>query len=93
MNLKFLFLTITFFIFLTAGFDLTFLVAGFFSLADLVYSSFLSSLDYLGEINWDSITFTKKWYAQIKSRPSFRDLLEEKIYEVPPSRHYSDLDF
>ena len=71
----------------------SFLAGETFSLADLVYSSFLSSLDYLGEINWDSITFTKKWYAQIKSRPSFRDLLEEKIYEVPPSRHYSDLDF
>ena len=35
----------------------------------------------------------KNWYATIKSRPSFRDILEESIYNIAPSLHYKDLDF
>ena len=65
----------------------------FFSIADIIYAAHLSTLDYLGEIKWERINLTKKWYAKIKSRPSFRDILKEKIFTIPASKHYQDLDF
>ena len=71
----------------------TFLAGEFFSIADIAYASYLSSLDYLSEINWKRIPSTKKWYASIKSKPSFRDILNEKIYAIPPSKNYKNLDF
>ena len=64
-----------------------------FTLADISYASFLSCLDYLGEVQWERIPVTKKWYAKIKSRPTFRDILQEKIYTIPPSKNYKNLDF
>ena len=71
----------------------SFLAGEIFSLADIAYSSTLSSLDYLGEVEWKKIPYTKKWYALIKSRPTFRDILDEKIFGIPPSSNYTNLDF
>ncbi len=71
----------------------SFLAGEKFSLADIAYSATLSSLDYLGEVEWKKLPQTKKWYALIKSRPSFRKILEEKIYGIPPSTNYANLDF
>ncbi len=71
----------------------SFLAGEKFSLADISYSCALSCLDYLGEIEWKNYDFTKKWYALIKSRPSFRDILLEKIYNISPSKNYKNLDF
>jgi glutathione S-transferase len=71
----------------------TFLAGEFFSLADIIYSAHLSTLDYLGEINWERIHLTKKWYAKIKSRPSFREILKEKLFTIPASKNYQNLDF
>ena len=71
----------------------TFLAGELFSIADIAYAAFLSSLDYLSEVNWERIPETKKWYASIKSRPSFREILKEKIYTIPPAKNYQNLDF
>ena len=71
----------------------SFLSGELFSLADIAYACSLSSLDYLGEVDWIKIPLTKKWYALIKSRPSFRDILNENIYGIPASSHYKNLDF
>lgn len=71
----------------------TFLAGEFFSIADIIYATYLSTLDYLGEVDWGRISLTKKWYAKIKSRPSFRDILEEKIFTIPATKHYKNLDF
>ncbi len=73
--------------------DRTFLAGEFFSLADIVYSAYMSTLDYLSEVSWERIGYTKKWYAKIKSRPSFKDILKEKLFTIPASKHYQDLDF
>lgn len=73
--------------------DRTFLAGEEFTLADISYASYISCLDYLAEISWDRIPLTKKWYAKIKSRPTFRDLLQENIYTIPGSKHYQNLDF
>ena len=64
-----------------------------FSLADICAAAHLSSLDYLGDVAWDKHPEAKNWYAKIKSRPSFRELLHEIIPGILPSRHYANLDF
>ena len=58
-----------------------------------ICAAYLSTLDYLGEVNWERINLTKKWYALIKSRPAFRDILEEKLFTIPASKHYKNLIF
>jgi len=63
------------------------------SQADMACAAVLSVLDYLGEISWGEEPALKEWYARMKSRPSFRPLLADKIVSLPPVSHYSDLDF
>ena len=46
-----------------------------------------------GEIDWERINLTKKWYAQIKSRHTFRGILEEKLFTIPASKYNKNLDF
>lgn len=64
-----------------------------FSLADISASSHLSVIDYFGDIPWDDFEVAKNWYSRIKSRPSFRSFLNERVSGVMPSSHYRDLDF
>jgi len=63
------------------------------SLADIAAASQLSVLDYLGDVPWEYNPAVKEWYALIKSRPSFRPLLSDRISGFVPSQHYTDLDF
>ena len=63
------------------------------SFADLAAAAQLSSLDYLGEVPWEEHESAKNWYALIKSRPSFRPLLQDKLAGFLPSGTYADLDF
>ena len=63
------------------------------SLADLAAAAHLSVLDYFGDIDWDRHPEAKDWYAKIKSRPSFRDLLGDQITGLIAAPHYSNLDF
>jgi len=63
------------------------------SCADMAAAAALSVLDYLGEIKWETAPVAKEWYARVKSRPSFRPLLGDKVMGLPPSSHYIDLDF
>ena len=69
------------------------LAGGQMSQADLAAAAALSVLDYLGEVKWDEEPAAKDWFARIKSRPSFRPLLEDRIVGLPPASHYIDLDF
>ena len=61
--------------------------------ADLAAAAHLSSIDYLGEVPWEEDTMAKQWYARVKSRPSFRQLLADQFRGNPPATHYADLDF
>ena len=63
------------------------------SQADLCAASHLSVLDYFGEVSWKTWPSLKTWYTRIKSRPSFRPLLQDRLSGVPPVDHYADLDF
>jgi len=61
--------------------------------ADIAAAACVSVLDYLGEIHWEDVSDAKDWYARMKSRPSFRPLLNDAVRGLPPSSHYTDLDF
>ena len=61
--------------------------------ADMAAAASISVLDYLGEVQWDEEPAAKDWFARIKSRPSYRPLLADKVLGLPPSSHYIDLDF
>jgi glutathione S-transferase len=61
--------------------------------ADLAAAAHLSCIDYLGDAQWDENETAKTWYARMKSRPSFRSLLAERLPGMTPSVTYADLDF
>jgi glutathione S-transferase len=63
------------------------------SYADLAAAAMLSVVDYLGDVPWEEDTMAREWYARIKSRPSFRPLLADRIAGMAPSAHYENLDF
>lgn len=63
------------------------------SLADLAAAAHLSALDYLGDVPWEDHVRAKEWYARLKSRPSFRPLLKDRIPGLTPPKHYANLDF
>ena len=61
--------------------------------ADLAAAAHLSVVDYLGDVPWDENETAKHWYARIKSRPSFRTLLADRVPGMPPAESYANLDF
>jgi glutathione S-transferase len=63
------------------------------TLADFSAAAQLSCLDYISDVDWNRSELVKEWYAKIKSRPAFRDLLVDQLPGFPQPRHYSDLDF
>ncbi|RCL00242.1 MAG: glutathione S-transferase [Candidatus Tokpelaia sp. JSC188] len=63
------------------------------SYADFAASATVSILDYMGEIEWTSYPMAHDWYARLKSRPSFRSILADRIRVMAPIAHYADLDF
>lgn len=63
------------------------------SIADFSASAHFSMLDYLGTVPWTKYPAVKEWYALIKSRPSFRPLLIDRVPGFRPPAHYMDLDF
>lgn len=64
-----------------------------FSLADITAAAHLSAVDYVGDVPWDQHPAAKVWYARVKSRSSFRALLEDRIPGFLPPSHYEDTDF
>jgi len=63
------------------------------SLADLAMAAHLSALDYFGEVPWTEFPPLTEWYSRMKSRPSFRPLLADRVPGQPPVSHYAELDF
>ena len=63
------------------------------SLADFAAAAHLSALDYIGDVDWTTAPAVKEWYARMKSRPSFRGVLGDRVAGVTPPEHYADLDF
>lgn len=63
------------------------------TLADFTAAAHLSVLDYLGDVPWNHSPRAKEWYAVIKSRPSFRPLLADRMRGFRPPSYYDDPDF
>lgn len=63
------------------------------SYADFAAAGCISVLDYLGEIDWALYPNVKRWYMRMKSRPSMRPLLFDRVRGIEPASHYTDLDF
>jgi glutathione S-transferase len=63
------------------------------SLADFTAAGHLSALDFAGDIDWSMSEPAREWYARMKSRPSFRAVLADRVPGVTPPPHYADLDF
>ncbi len=63
------------------------------TLADFSAAAQLSCLDYISDVDWNRSVAVKDWYAKIKSRPAFRNILADQVPGFPPPRHYNDLDF
>lgn len=61
--------------------------------ADMAAAASFSILDYLGEVDWASEPALKDWYMRMKSRPTFRPILADKVPGLAPVSHYIDLDF
>ena len=70
-----------------------YLVGSNFSLADISAAAQLSIIDYLGDVPWESYKNAKLWYSKIKSRPSFKEILNDRIKGIYPSSNYTNLDF
>ena len=63
------------------------------TLADLTAAAHLSCIDYVGDVPWEQHMSAKNWYARVKSRPSFRSILQDQVPGTLPAKHYNNLDF
>ena len=63
------------------------------SLADFSAAAHLSVLDFTGDVDWQRSPAAREWYARMKSRPSFRAVLADRVPGMTPPDHYADLDF
>ena len=70
-----------------------FLAGDRLTLADLAGAAHLSVSDYFGLVPWTDFPDARDWYARMKSRPSMRPLLADRLETTPPAAHYADLDF
>ena len=70
-----------------------FIAGGELSFADLAAAAHLSCVDFLGDVPWSEDETARNWYARVKSRPSFRTLLADRVPGITPAANYADLDF
>lgn len=63
------------------------------SLADYAAAAQLSVVDFLGDVPWKNYEKAKDWYSLIKSRPSFKPILMDKVAGFYPPDYYTDPDF
>ena len=68
------------------------LVGESMSYADLSLSSSLTVLDYLGELDFYKSDELKELYFKIKSRPSFKIILKDRVVGINPSKDYLNYD-
>ncbi len=64
-----------------------------FGIADIHAAAQISVADYLGGIDWGGHPSAKIWYSALKSRPTFRALLADRMEGIRPPADYDKLDF
>ena len=62
------------------------------SLADFAAAAQISVADYLEGVDFDGHENAHSWYRVMKSRPSFRPLLTQKMDGIPMPRNYADVN-
>lgn len=62
-------------------------------LADYAAAAQISVVDFIGDVPWKSYERVKDWYSLIKSRPSFKQILMDKVPGFTPPDYYIDPDF
>ncbi len=70
-----------------------FLIDDTISYADFYFGASLSVLDYIDEMNFYEFEKLKNLYLVIKSRPSFKKILKDRIIGVNPSSNYQNFDY
>lgn len=70
-----------------------YLAGGRFTLADAAAAAHIATVDYFGDIAWDDYAAAKDWYLRVKSRPSMRGILADRIPGFAPPKHYGKQDF
>lgn len=73
--------------------DQDFLVDDKISIADIAAASQISVMDYFGEVPWELYEQAKNWYGLMKSRPSVRKILKERITGFSAPSYYENPDF
>lgn len=63
------------------------------TIADFAAAAQLSVLDFLGDVPWAHNRQAKSWYSLLKSRPSFKPLLLDKVPLITPPSYYGNVDF
>ena len=63
------------------------------SYVDLFYGASLTVLDYINELNFYDLGKLKNLYSIVKSRPSFKKILADRVVGVNPHSNYLKLDY
>jgi glutathione S-transferase len=58
------------------------------SVADMAAAAYLSAVDYVDAAPWAKFPAVKEWYARMKSRPSMRPILRDRIAGLAPPQHF-----
>lgn len=58
------------------------------TLADLTAAAHFSTIDYIGDVPWDDHPIAANWYSRLKSRASFKPLLEDLVPGIQPVETY-----
>lgn len=63
------------------------------TIADLSAAAQISVIDYFGDIDWKKHEKARDWYRLVKSRPSMRKILKDRVRGITPPDHYENPDF
>ncbi len=68
-------------------------VGGKISYADIYFATSMSVLDYLGDLNFRDFSNVRELYFKIKSRPTFKKILNDRIVGLNPNKSYMEFDY
>ena len=64
-----------------------------FSVVDIFAAAHISTLDFIGAIDWEQHIAVQRWYRRVKSRRSLTGVLRDIVDGIDPPKHYADPDF
>ena len=73
--------------------DYDYLTGDDISYADIYFASCLSVLDYIGYLNFSNYEKIRDLYFKLKSRPTFKNILKDRVVGLDPSKSYSIIDY